>query len=579
MPINFPDSPTNGQVFTSGSTSWVWDGTKWNLNTNVAVSNDSMPVGSIMWYANTTTVPSGWIAADGSAVSRTTYATLFSVIGTTYGTGDGSTTFNVPTVSATTGKYYIRWTTSLGTVTTTSLSTAPVGTMIDWPVTSSYPTGWLRADGSAVSRTSYADLFALIGTTYGSGDGSTTFNLPNMIQAGTGSPVKIIKASLGGIVEPSTVAHAASHTEGGSDVVTVTGNQIANYQTYRNVVINGNMTVAQRNTSVASITVDSYYTADRWNTYVLSLGTWTQSIENDAPTGSGFRKSLKMLCTTANTSPTAGALNLIRQAIEGQNLQHFAKGTSSAKKFAVQFWVKSNVTGTYIVYLNDGDNGRTVSASYSISASGTWEKKTVIFPADTTGAFDNDNAASLYLTFGLGAGSTYTGGTLSTTWGANANNTVLAGQTNVAAAINNYWQITGVQLEAGDTATPFEFEPFETTLRKCQRYYYRIATQSGWNYTNFAVGRGRTSTTGYINPALPTTMRTGPTASYGGSIMLGNDLATISVTSIASDMLNANAPSYLVTGTAATGTLTGSMAVVLYGNNSSSAYIDFSAEL
>ena len=229
MAINFPNSPTNGQEFTSGSTSWIYDGVKWGLKTNVTSTNDSMPVGSILWYANTTTAPPGWIAADGSAVSRTTYATLFATIGTTYGTGNGSTTFNVPSVAATTGKYYIRYTTSLGTVTTTSLATSPVGTMLDWPTTSSYPTGYLRADGTAVSRTSYADLFSLIGTTYGSGDGSTTFNLPNLVAAGSGSPVKIIKASLGGTVEPSTVAHAASHAAGGSDPVLLKQSQISDF--------------------------------------------------------------------------------------------------------------------------------------------------------------------------------------------------------------------------------------------------------------------------------------------------------------------------------------------------------------
>ena len=228
MAINFPDSPTNGQIFTSGSTSWIYDGVKWGLNTNVAVSNDSMPVGSIMWYSTTTT-PSGWLPADGSAVSRTTYATLFALISTTYGVGDGSTTFNVPSVSATTGKYFVRYTTSLGAVTTTSLATSPVGTMLDWPVTSSYPTGFLRADGSAVSRVSYADLFALINTTYGVGDNVSTFNLPNLVAAGSGSPVKIIKASLGGTVEPSTVAHASSHAAGGSDVVSIKQSQINDY--------------------------------------------------------------------------------------------------------------------------------------------------------------------------------------------------------------------------------------------------------------------------------------------------------------------------------------------------------------
>ena len=228
MAINFPDSPTNGQIFTNASTSWIYDGVKWGLNTNVAVSNDSMPVGSIMWYSTTTT-PSGWLPADGSAVSRTTYATLFALISTTYGVGDGSTTFNVPSVSATTGKYFVRYTTSLGAVTTTSLATSPVGTMLDWPVTSSYPTGFLRADGTAVSRTSYADLFALIGTTYGVGDNVSTFNLPNLVAAGSGSPVKIIKASLGGTVEPSTVAHAASHAAGGSDPVLLKQSQISDF--------------------------------------------------------------------------------------------------------------------------------------------------------------------------------------------------------------------------------------------------------------------------------------------------------------------------------------------------------------
>ena len=228
MAINFPDSPTSGQVFTSGTSSWTYDGVKWSLNTNTTTTNDSMPVGSILWYSTTTT-PTGWLPADGAAVSRTTYATLFALISTTYGVGDGSTTFNVPSVSATTGKYFIRYTTSVGTVTTTSLATSPVGTMLDWPVTSSYPTGFLRADGSAVSRTSYADLFSLIGTTYGVGDGSTTFNLPNLVAAGSGSPVNIIKASLGGTVEPSTVAHASSHAAGGSDVVSIKQSQINDY--------------------------------------------------------------------------------------------------------------------------------------------------------------------------------------------------------------------------------------------------------------------------------------------------------------------------------------------------------------
>lgn len=240
----------------------------------------------------------------------------------------------------------------------------------------------------------------------------------------------------------------------------------------RNVIINGAMQVAQRGTSTASITTNGYYTADRWKANILA-GTWTQSLENDAPTGSGFRKSVKMLCTTASTPLGATVENWFGTLLEGQNVQQFAKGTASAKQFSWSFWVKSNVTGTYIAELYDADNNRQVSASYTISASGTWEKKTITFPADTTGAFDNDNAVSLYAVWWLGAGSNASSGTLNTVWNSATTANRAVGQTNVAAATNNYWQVTGVQLEAGAVATPFEFEDYGVTLVKCQRYYWR----------------------------------------------------------------------------------------------------------
>lgn len=240
----------------------------------------------------------------------------------------------------------------------------------------------------------------------------------------------------------------------------------------RNIIINGKMEVAQRGTSTASITSAGYYTVDRWYLELGSLGTWTQSQENDAPTGSGFRKSLKMLCTTADASPAAGDYNIFVQRIEGQNLQQILKGTSSAKQLSLSFWVKSNATGTYIVELWDASNTRNVSKSYTISASATWEYKTLTFPADTTGAFNNDNARSLDVNFWLGAGSTFTSGTLNTSWASNTNANRAVGQTNVAAATNNYIQFTGVQLEVGPASTPFEHRPTWTTeLQMCQRYY------------------------------------------------------------------------------------------------------------
>ena len=381
-----------------------------------------------------------------------------------------------------------------------SLHAVPVTAMMLWANTT-YPTGWLLADGSAISRTTYADLFAAIGTTYGVGDGSSTFNIPNMPSAGSGSPKTIIKVTNSGALEPSAISHASNHTEGGSDVVTVTGNQIANYQSYRNFIINGGMSVAQRGTSTASITSQGYYSADRWQFNVSSTGTWTISTENDAPTGSGLRKSTKLLVTTSTASPS---FCQFKQPIEGQNLQNIAKGTASAKQLTLSFWVKESTSAgsypkTYICELYDNTNTRQVSATYTISAASTWEKKTITFPVDATGAFSNDNLAALDVVFGLGFSSTFTSGTLNTVWGTAVSANRYVGQTNLAANTSNYWQVTGVQLEVGSVATPFEFEPYETTLRKCQRYYMR------WTHQNGAgrIGTGIATTTSSLGTLLP----------------------------------------------------------------------------
>ena len=145
---------------------------------------------------------------------------------------------------------------------------------------------------------------------------------------------------------------------------------VAPLMSNRNLLYNGAMQVAQRGTSVVGIMTAGYYTADRWGIVVNGAqGIWTQSVENDAPTGSGFRKSLKMLCRTASASPAANGQVVLRQKIEGQDLQRIAKGTSSAQQLTLSFWVKSNVTGTYGVMLYDNDNARHVCPSYTISAS------------------------------------------------------------------------------------------------------------------------------------------------------------------------------------------------------------------
>ena len=245
---------------------------------------------------------------------------------------------------------------------------------------------------------------------------------------------------------------------------------IADNINFRNIIINGDMSQSQRSTSVSSLTSSStYQTIDRYATELGSNGTWTQSQSTDVPTGQGFAKSLKMDCTSTGS----GGYLHITQRFEGQNLQYLKKGTSSAESSTLSFWVKSAKTGTYIAEFRDIDNTRNISKSYSISSADTWEKKTITFPGDTSGAFGNDNGSSLELNLWLAAGSSNTSGTLQTNWGSQVAANRAVGQVNLGDSTSNDWYITGIQLEAGTSASDFEFLPYDVNLRRCLRYYYQ----------------------------------------------------------------------------------------------------------
>ncbi len=251
-----------------------------------------------------------------------------------------------------------------------------------------------------------------------------------------------------------------------------TGNYVSlNTVGSKNIIINGDMSIAQRGTSTASITSTGYYTVDRFKSSMSSAGTWTMSQDTDVPSGQGFATSTKLDCTTANGSLSAGSFFLFTQNIEGQNLQYLKKGTANAESLTLSFWVKSNKTGTYIVEFADNDNTRYNNQSYTIDASNTWEKKIITIPGDTTGTLDNDNQSSLYVAWWLLAGTNFTSGTLQNSWQSNTNANRAVGQVNLADNTANEWFITGVQLEAGTTASDFEFLPVDMNLQRCQRYF------------------------------------------------------------------------------------------------------------
>jgi len=286
---------------------------------------------------------------------------------------------------------------------------------------------------------------------------------------------------------------------------------------FKNIIINGDMSIAQRSTSASSITSTGYHTIDRWN-WQSDYGTVTLSQDTDVPTGQGFAKSFKADVTTAGTVGSGGTV-ILRQKIEGQNLQYLKKGTSSAESLTCSFWIKSTKTGTYICELFDADNTRQISKSYTVSSSNTWEKKEITFAGDTTGAFGNDNANSLQINWYLSAGSDYTSGTLSTTWTSSTNVNRAVGQVDAQDNTSNNIYLTGIQLEAGTSASDFEFLPVDVNTTRCLRYYqksYAYATAPGTNTTNglhTTDGSAGGLTTGYLYGQidLKENMRASPT--------------------------------------------------------------------
>ena len=284
----------------------------------------------------------------------------------------------------------------------------------------------------------------------------------------------------------------------------------------RNVFVNGATNVCQRSVSSTGLGASGgYFTADRWKFQTANTaGRYTATQDSSVPTGKGFTNSIKLACTTADTSIASGEQFIFQQKIEGQNAQGFAKGTSEAKPFALSFYVKGNASATYVAALFDEDNARYVGKTFSVTTD--WTRVEITFPADTTGALDDDNASSLELWIWLHAGSTYKGGTLPLTWAGYSNANAAEGASSFFDSTSRTFFITGLQLEVGQNPTEFEHEPFERTLARCQRYHFELGFQAGatvnhWLYaidqSNSAAGYRRSTMT------FPVAMRTIPTMS------------------------------------------------------------------
>ena len=349
----------------------------------------------------------------------------------------------------------------------------------------------------------------------------------------------------------------------------------------RNIVYNGAMKVAQRGTSVTGIGATAgYFTCDRWVYSVAGshAGRFTMTQTADGP--SGFASCLKLDCTTADTSIAAGELAIIRQHFEGQDLQQIKKGTSDAEKVTVSFYVKASAAFTFGLELFDSDNDRQITKLFSTTTD--WVRHEITFPADTTGAFTNDTARSLDLSFWIHAGTTYTGGTLNTT--AFASTTTAnraAGIDSFFSSTDNNFFLTGVQMEVGSVATPFEHRSFGEEKLLCGRYYQK----KGEEQVHSVLGHGYNNTTDDAIIFVPLTpeMRAIPTLDTGTLSKIrvtDQDASTeaigalsISTTDSRTGMASLNAINIT------SDTQTAGEATALVCNNDAAGYIAFIAEL
>ena len=338
------------------------------------------------------------------------------------------------------------------------------------------------------------------------------------IKADKWSPASGTSATIGDSGDTYTIPSGVNFTNNGT--ATGFGITAANFRpNAQPLIINGDMAVAQRATSVTGITGSGYNTVDRFKIPFI-MGTWTQTQESltsgNAYTD-GFSNALKMDCTTADASVGSSDRLALSYNIEGQDLQLLKKGTANAEKVTVSFWIKATKTGTNILELYDNDNNRQISIAYTVSSSNTWEKKVVNFLADTTGVLGDDNGSSLAINWWMGAGSNFSSGTLSTSWSSVTDANRAVGQVNHADSTSNNFHITAVQLEVGEytssTLPPFQHESYGDNLSRCQRYYYFHVSEAENGGSDTTI-----SLTSQYNPSsmkgfltFPTQMRTKPT--------------------------------------------------------------------
>lgn len=295
-----------------------------------------------------------------------------------------------------------------------------------------------------------------------------------------------------------------------------------------NLLVNGSMQIGQRPALTGqSGTNSAYGGVDRWYNELRNVGTYSVS-QSTSVVPEGFSHSLEVKCTTADASLDANSYGHLTYKIEGQDVQDFKKGTSSAIAFCVSFWIRSSKTGTYVVRLRDNTNARYMSKTYTVSSANTWEYKTLVFPADTTGAIANNTSSGMSLYFWYSSGTDYTSGSAESAWGTAASSTLAPGQVNLSDTVNATFYLTGVKLEAAAACTDYQHPDYSTEFTKCCRYFFAIRGDEGQDYSNnygYLVQWSSSRFSGW-NPSwtihFPVQMRAIPTTTIVGTWSTSN---------------------------------------------------------
>ena len=350
--------------------------------------------------------------------------------------------------------------------------------------------------------------------------------------------------------------------------------------------INGSMDVAQRAGSVTGKTAGGIYTVDRMQLDISgTVGTWTvaqEDLTSGAAYTAGFANAYRIDCTSTTASPASAAFLKVISSFEGRDLQMFKKGTASAEKWTLSFWVKSNRTGTAQVNLRDMDNTRMIGASYSISSADTWEHKVCNFAADTTGALGDDSNRSLIVEWWLDGGSNNTSGAMPTAWEARAvADSMAAGSLDLAGSTDNDYALTGIQLEVGEysstTLPPFQFESFSENLARCQRYF--LFTGDGDAYQSHGTGVEVSSTVAYCNIPLATPMRATPSITKEDALVIFDGNGESAITSLGNVYYSKFGTVVQLAVTASGGGLSDNAGAIVYSSGDSTSGFLLDAEL